>query len=616
MKRLKFTIPHGWILGCLTPAAGYVIFELTTGNLFHIHFSRAMVNLMFYYLLYGLVYLILNRFRTAMIGTSVVLYLIAAVDYYVLQFKGSPLLLPQDLSAWKTAAAVLPNYEIRLSRSVAAGGVLLFLLIFLLCHVKVEKMKLKRRGIFAGAYLMVCVGWLTAFYKYDVKLPLADIDDDVFWWSLPGSYQDFGYADSTAILLKSTVFEKPDGYSVRAVQELAEEMEYERQPVSETVPENIIMIMNESLSDMRVIQDFDTNEEFFPFLYSLEENAMHGDLYVQVFGGGTSNTEYEALTGNSMCFLPYVISVFQVYCQENEYGLASTLKAQGYTTVAMHPNLSGNWNRKEVYGYMEFDEFISSSGYQDSERLRNYVSDRANYQRLIERYEEKEEGEKFFVFNVTMQNHGGYEEAFDDFQERIHVTGEYAGYPQTDRFLSLMRESDDAFSYLLDYFSEVEEPTMIVIFGDHEAAVEMEFFEKLYGKPLKELTAQEADKQYVTPLVIWTNYEIEEKEIDRISANYLGSMVLELANLELTEYNEAQLRMREEIPALGKNGYYLADGTYVPWQSGQEYPQVMEDYWMLEYNYVADRKNRQDDIFEPDSLGSALREDGNERGER
>ena len=135
-------------------------------------------------------------------------------------------------------------------------------------------------------------------------------------------------------------------------------------------------------------------------------------------------------------------------------------------------------------------------------------------------------------------------------------------------------------------------------------------------KPLKELTAQEADKQYVTPLVIWTNYEIEEKEIDRISANYLGSIVLELANLELTEYNEAQLRMREEIPALGKNGYYLADGTYVPWQSGQEYPQVMEDYRMLEYNYVADRKNRQDDIFEPSSLGSALREDGNERGER
>ena len=120
--------------------------------------------------------------------------------------------------------------------------------------------------------------------------------------------------------------------------------------------------------------------------------------------------------------------------------------------MAMHPNLSGNWNRKEVYGYMGFDEFISSSGYQDSERLRNYVSDRANYQRLIERYEEKEEGEKFFVFNVTMQNHGGYEEAFDDFQERIHVTGEYAGYPQTDRFLSLMRESDDAFSYFSGLF--------------------------------------------------------------------------------------------------------------------------------------------------------------------
>ena len=63
---------------------------------------------------------------------------------------------------------------------------------------------------------------------------------------------------------------------------------------------------------------------------------------------------------------------------------------------------------------MGFDEFISSGGFQEAERLRNYVSDLGDYQRLIERYEEKEPGEKLFVFNVTMQNHGGYEEAFPD----------------------------------------------------------------------------------------------------------------------------------------------------------------------------------------------------------
>ena len=596
-KQFRFTIPKGWLLGYLMPIAGYVVFETTTGNLLSINFSRTLINLMFYYLLYGLVFLCVNRFRASMIGTTWALYLIAVVDYYVLQFKGSPFLLPQDIFAWRTAAAVLSNYKITLSKSVLLGALLLLFFTFLLWHVRTDKLNWKRRGIFAGVYLVVGAAWMTAFYRYDVKLPLADIDDDIFWWSLQGSYQDFGYATSTAILLKSTVFEKPKGYSVAAVEEEGRQIVYEQKPISETTPENIIVIMNESLADLRVINEFDTNKEFFPFIYGLEENTIRSELYVQVFGGGTSNTEYEVLTGNSMSFLPYVISAYQPYCKENEYGLASTLKAQGYTTVAMHPNSSSNWNRKTVYGYMGFDEFISNSGYQDPERLRNYVSDKGNYERLIQRYEEKQKGEKFFIFNVTMQNHGGYEEAFEEFQEEIQVTGNFAGYPQTDRFLSLMKKSDEAFQYLVEYFSRVEEPTMIVMFGDHQPAVETEFYEQLYGKPLKELTAGEADKQYVTPLVLWTNYDIEERVVEKLSANYLGSLILEFANLELTTYNKFLLAAREEVPVLGKNGYYLADGGYVTWSSKNEHPVILEKYRLFEYNYVADRSHRQDSLF-------------------
>ncbi len=600
MKRLKFTIPHGWVLGCLMPVLGYMIVETTTGNLLSINFSRAVINLFFYYLLYGLVYLCINRFRIAMISTTALLYIIAVTDYFVLQFRGTPLLLPQDLFAWRTAVAVLPNYKMELSRSVLLGFLFLMIVVFLLLHIRVEKLAWKARGIFAGIYFLSGAVWLTAFYKFDVKLAAADIDDDIFWWSLSGSYQDFGYATSTAILLKSTVFERPKGYSLSEVEAVGKEISYERNPVSDVTPENIIVIMNESLSDMRVISEFETNAEFLPFINSLYENTMKGELYVQVFGGGTSNTEYEVLTGNSMSFLPYVISAYQPYCKVNEYGLVSTLNAQGYTTIAMHPEPSGNWNRKAVYGYMGFDEFISKSGYPEVETLRNYASDKGNYDRLIERYEEKAEGERFFVFNVTMQNHGGYEEGFDNFQEEIQLTGDWAGYPQTDRYLSLMKKSDEAFAYLLDYFSRVEEPTMIVMFGDHQAAVETGFYEKLYGKPLKELTAREADKQYVTPLVIWTNYETEERQIGQISANYLGSLILELANLEMTPYNELLLSVRQEVPAMGKNGYYLADGGYVPWSDKGSCPEIMWKYQMLEYNYVADRKHRLDSLFLPE----------------
>ena len=124
-KIFRFTLPHGWILACLMPVLGYVMFETTTGNLMSIRFDRALLNLVFYYLIYTFVFLVINRYRAAVIGTTAVLYLIAAVDYYVVQFKGSPLLLPQDLTAWKTAATVLSGYQITPSRSVVLGAVMM-----------------------------------------------------------------------------------------------------------------------------------------------------------------------------------------------------------------------------------------------------------------------------------------------------------------------------------------------------------------------------------------------------------------------------------------------------------------------------------------------------------
>ena len=145
--------------------------------------------------------------------------------------------------------------------------------------------------------------------------------------------------------------------------------------------------------------------------------------------------------------------------------MVSTLKDQGYDAVAMHPYPGENWNRVECYNNMGFDAFLDEEFYEDSEQLRNYVSDAADYDKLISVVESKRAPEdKLFIFNVTMQNHGGYEEEYDNFEQEVWLTGEYEGlYPKTDQYLSLMKKSDEAFQYLLEYFSKVDEPTMICL---------------------------------------------------------------------------------------------------------------------------------------------------------
>lgn len=49
---------------------------------------------------------------------------------------------------------------------------------------------------------------------------------------------------------------------------------------------------------MRVVGDIETNIPYMPFIDSLEENTIQGNAYVSTIGTGTSNTEFEFLTGN------------------------------------------------------------------------------------------------------------------------------------------------------------------------------------------------------------------------------------------------------------------------------------------------------------------------------
>ena len=152
-----------------------------------------------------------------------------------------------------------------------------------------------------------------------------------------------------------------------------------------------------------------------------------------------------------MSQLPTSCIAYQFLVRSNTPGLVETLKSQGYEAVAMHPYPADNWNRRECYANMGFDLFLDETAYEGSEQLRNYVSDRGDYEKLIEMVENKENPEdRLFLFNVTMQNHGGYEETHDNFNQEVWLTGELEGkFPKTDQYLSLMKESDEALEYLI-----------------------------------------------------------------------------------------------------------------------------------------------------------------------
>ena len=90
--------------------------------------------------------------------------------------------------------------------------------------------------------------------------------------------------------------------------------------------------------------------------------------------------------------------------------MSRALEALGYQTAAIHPYLSTSWNRTNVYRFFGFEaQYYQDDFAERCQRVRGRVSDSASYKKIFELYENKRENTPLFVFNVTMQNHGGYE---------------------------------------------------------------------------------------------------------------------------------------------------------------------------------------------------------------
>ena len=368
--------------------------------------------------------------------------------------------------------------------------------------------------------------------------------------------------------------------------------------LSGDIPENIIVVMNESFADMSVYPKLVTDKDPMPNLNSMTENTQTGHLMVSVLGGLTANTEYEFLTGNSCVLSPSTV-VYNSNIKSDQFSLARTLEAQGYSTIAMHPYKANGWNRHFVYPRMGFDTFLSMDDFSDPRYVRMFVSDLADYREIIRQVESKKKGEKLFLFNVTMQNHGGYN--YDYFNSSVHVKGYEGGYKhEFEQYETLINISDEALAYLIEYFEMSDEKTLIVFFGDHQPAADDDFLEYAYGKKLDELTFDEQQLQYLSKFMIWANYDIPEKQDMMLSSNFLSSYILTLTGLQPAQYNNYLNDMQKIVPAMNAYGYLGKDGVIYKHGGEDSDPAVnekVEEYKCLIYDELTQGNDRNEEFY-------------------
>lgn len=149
---------------------------------------------------------------------------------------------------------------------------------------------------------------------------------------------------------------EPEGYSLEYVRQMAESVS-QKEEKAVGLPENVIVVMNESFSDLSVLGDFNTSDDVLENFYNESGNIKRGYVYVSVYGGGTANSEFEFLTGNSVVSIPSGAVAYQMYVNKGDSSIVSQFKQQGYRTIAFHPYRKDNYNRMNVYDIYGFDAY-------------------------------------------------------------------------------------------------------------------------------------------------------------------------------------------------------------------------------------------------------------------
>jgi phosphoglycerol transferase MdoB-like AlkP superfamily enzyme len=586
-KHLDFLehIPQNEVLLIAIPCLMFFVCECVLGNFYYIDLGHRLLNVGILIVIYKLVWLLFRRMPGSVLLVNLVLTIFSIVSIFVVQFRSRPI-APWDFSALGTAMNVAVNYDWTFPYFIFISLAAAIVLWLVMRMVPREKTKINRYYLAYPIIIVIVAVFFNSigsYYLWDMNL-LSVYQTDGTLLTFTGLFRQYMEEQPEA----------PDNYSIERLNTIGEKMQKDAQETTGNgiVPTNIIMIMNESFSDLN-IGGTNYAGEVTPYFNHLD-NTIRGNLYVSVRGGGTCNTEYETLSGNTTAFFSTGVYPYNMYMSRKVPSLVSYFNELGYHTTGIHLGKSTNWNRASAYQKLEFENTEFAETFDGLDTVHGYPTDQQDFEKVIEQYE-AHKGEKQFIFNVTYQNHGGFDNA-DDLTKTVSLQGLGDGdYTHAENYLSLLKLTDEAYKNLIEYFSKVEEPTMIIMYGDHQPSLGADCDNLFFPHAGDSNEAFMAE--HITPFSIWANYDLPDQTIDKMSTNYMSTLVLKTANLQMTPYQQYLNELREEYPVIGPYGCFDKNGRFYDSVNDIQ-DDLITDYRSLQYNNVFD-EDRQTSLFYP-----------------
>lgn len=572
------------LFALVIPLGCFYTFETLTHQMSTMIELAKRLNIAFYYWLFLFVFFIAGRTSISMAICVSAIAIIGVGNYFVVMFRSNPI-VPWDIYSFETAMSVADNYVFSVDWALAEHIAMFILMLIVGVRTNIRLNKKILRPILTVAMCIPAYFYISYLWQDNLERNTG-LNDTLF--NAKYMHSKDGFFVSFILDIHFLQIEEPKNYSDEYALSLLNEQEVEKVETPEELPD-IIAIMDETFSDPAVLGEFETNKDYMPFVHSILRgevaNTISGYTDVSVFGGNTANSEFEFLTGNSMAFFPNGSVPYLQYIRDGISTIVPQLEEYGYTTYGTHPYRAKGWNREFIYDLMGFDYRYFQGSFPFEDKLRNYVSDEADFKSILE-WRNNTEG-PFFMFNVTMQNHSNYGGDFDNFDPQIVAKFKNTSSNKyLNKYLSLMYETDQDVASLLSELSQSDRKTIVVFWGDHQPNdYVVRPIYKEYGLDFDNQTYEQQQQRQKTPFFIWANYDIQEQTNVEISLNYLNILLFETAGLQLDEYQTFRKNLWQgQIPMMNAVGYRNDDGDLVEYDDApEEIQNLLNEYQNIQY---------------------------------
>jgi hypothetical protein len=346
---------------------------------------------------------------------------------------------------------------------------------------------------------------------------------------------------------------------------------------------DLILYVVESFMDPDDL-GFHYTSDPIPNVRALSKSQISGYGIVPERFGGSANTEFEALTGMSMTFLPQGSLPFRQYIRHPLPSLPRVLGDLGFRTTAIQADAKYYYNREQVYDLLGFQHVVWLNDTPGVERAvrPGWPSDNAVVQAVIDA---NHGPHPFFTFAFPSSTHSPYTSGVYRDSDLGVVGPASDGEGEVKEYVNTLRVADHAIGKLVEYFRHQPDSTIIAILGDHLAPLSgnalRPFFAHLSGLP----EAERARRTRRVPLLVWANFRLPRQNSE-MSINALPAFLLEKMRLSPPGFLAVTDEVLRRVPVMTS---YLQGphGEIWSWDSLPAPERtLLLDYRLLQYDLL------------------------------